>query len=82
MRKQLKSTTKEWLQTVFYLEALVRVSPVLASRTSQSRRIPFFPDALTQVSTWTTSPLQDKISPLLGISINPTRTSAKGSGAS
>jgi len=42
----------------WYLEALVKISPVWASRTSQSRRIPFFPDAETQVSTWTTSPLK------------------------
>jgi len=38
-------------ETDIYLEALVKISPVLASRTSQSRRIPFFPDAETHVST-------------------------------
>lgn len=46
-------------KTTSNLEALVRVSPVLQSRIIQSRRMPFFPDAHTQVSTWTTSPLQD-----------------------
>lgn len=49
-----------FLQSISNLVALVRIWPVWQSRTSQSRRMPFFPDAPTQVSTSTISPLQQK----------------------